>query len=158
MATRAGLTVFQDRRQAGRALAEAIGPLALENPVVLGLPRGGVPVAFEVAEALDAPLDVLVARKIGAPGNPELAIGAIAEGGVRVLDHELIGRLLVSHEELEHAIAQATGELHERAGRYRGRRSAVSLAGRTVVIVDDGLATGATARAAIRPDNSPRTF
>jgi putative phosphoribosyl transferase len=150
MATRAEPRVFHDRREAGRALADAVRGRGLEDPIVFGLPRGGVPVAFEVADALDAPLDVLVARKIGAPGNPELAIGAVAEGGVQVLDHALIGRLLVSHEELEHAIARAAKELDERAGRYRGGAPPVSLEGRTAVVVDDGLATGSTARAAVR--------
>ena len=150
MATRAELRVFQDRREAGRVLADAVRSRRVENPVVFGLPRGGVPVAFEVARALDAPLEVLVARKIGAPGNPELAIGAIAEGGARVLDHAMIRRLFVSHEELEHAIARATTELEERAGRYRGTVPPVSLENRTAVVVDDGLATGSTARAAIR--------
>ena len=150
MATRAETRVFHDRREAGRALADAVRSRGLENPIVFGLPRGGVPVAFEVAAALDAPLDALVARKVGAPGNPELAIGAIAEGGVQVLDHAMIGRLLVSHEELEHAIARARSELEERVGRYRGDEPPVSLEGRIAVIVDDGLATGSTARAAVR--------
>jgi putative phosphoribosyl transferase len=150
VATRAGLRVFRDRRDAGRALAEAVRALDLEDPVVVGLPRGGVPVAFEVAQALEAPLDVMVARKIGAPGNPELAIGAIAEGGIEVLDHPMLARLLVSHDELEHAIARATEELEARVARYRQAEGTVAVAGRTVVVVDDGLATGATARAAVR--------
>jgi putative phosphoribosyl transferase len=150
MAARAETRVFHDRREAGRALAEAVRSRGLEKPIVFGLPRGGVPVAFEVAEVLDAPLDVLVARKIGAPGNPELAIGAIAEGGVQVLDHAMIGRLLVSHEELEHAIARARDELEKRVVRYRGDEPPVSLEDRIAVIVDDGLATGSTARAAVR--------
>ena len=150
MATRAKSKVFRDRREAGRALAEAVRSRELDDPVVFGLPRGGVPVAFEVAAALEAPLDVLVARKIGAPGNPELAIGAIAEGGVQVLDHALIRRLFVSHEELEHAIARATAELLGRVARYRRGAPPVSLEGRTAVVVDDGLATGSTARAALR--------
>jgi putative phosphoribosyl transferase len=150
MTTRAELSVFRDRSEAGRALAEAVRSLDLDDPVVFGLPRGGVPVAFEVARALDAPLDVLVARKIGAPGNPELAIGAVSEGGVQVLDHAMIGRLLVGHEELEHAIARASGELEERVARYRRVQDPVPVDGRTAVVVDDGLATGATAHAALR--------
>jgi putative phosphoribosyl transferase len=154
MVTRAGLRVFRDRREAGRALAEAVQALELDDPVVLGLPRGGVPVAFEVARALAAPLDVLVARKIGAPDNPELAIGAVAEGGVRVLDHSLIGRLLVGHEELEHAIAQATTQLEQRTARYRPAGGPIAIESRDVVVVDDGLATGATARAALRAARS----
>ena len=150
MAARTDLKVFQDRRQAGRFLAEAVRERGFEDPVVLGLPRGGVPVAFEVAQALDAPLDVLVARKIGAPANPELAIGAIAEGGVHVLNHEIIAGLLVSHEELEQAIARAEDELSVRVARYRRGAEPLAVADRTVVVVDDGLATGATARAALR--------
>ena len=150
MFTRADTRPFRDRREAGRELAVAVGSLELEDPVVVGLPRGGVPVAYEVARALGAPLDVLVARKIGAPGNPEFAIGAVAEGGVRVLDHHTIGRLLIGHEELEYAIARALAELEERAGRYRGTREPIPVAGRTVIVVDDGLATGSTARAALR--------
>ena len=151
MATpRAQLRIFHDRREAGQALAAAVKELGLEDPVVLGLPRGGVPVAYEVARALDAPLDVLVVRKIGAPGNPEFAIGAIAEGGVRVLDHESVGALLISHEELEHAITRARAEVDARVERYRAATPEVPVQGRTVVVVDDGLATGATARAAVR--------
>ena len=146
----ARLSVFRDRREAGRLLADALHGLALEDPVVLGLPRGGVPVAYEVACALDAPLDVLVARKIGAPSNPEFAIGAVAEGGVEVLDHGSIRALSLSHEELEHAIEHARAQLDDRTRRYREDAAPVPIEGRTAVIVDDGLATGATARAAVR--------
>ena len=151
MATpRAQLRIFHDRREAGQALAAAVKELGLADPVVLGLPRGGVPVAYEVARALAAPLGVLVVRKIGAPGIPEFAIGAIAEGGVRVLDHESVGALLISHEELEHAITRARAEVEARVERYRAATPEVPMQGRTVVVVDDGLATGATARAAVR--------
>ncbi len=155
--------MFADRAEAGRSLGQLIvelggraagGPLsaaalAAAPPVILGLPRGGVPVAYEVARALRAPLDVLVARKIGAPGNPELGIGAIAEGGVRVLNGEIMRSLLISQEELEHGTARAERELAERASLYRTQRPRIPLTGRTAIIVDDGLATGATARAAI---------
>jgi putative phosphoribosyl transferase len=122
----------------------------LSRPVVLGLPRGGVPVAYEIAAALKAPLDVLVARKIGAPKNPELGVGAIAEGGVRVLSEETIRSLSMSEEELERASARVAREVAERVRRYRAERPPIPLRERTVVVVDDGLATGGTARAAVR--------
>ena len=141
---------FTDRRAAGQALGERLSSLPLDDPVVLGLARGGVPVAYEVARRLGAALDVLVVRKIGAPGNPELGIGAIAEGGVRVLDRDAVRALLVSTDELDAAIARATSELEARVQRYRGGRPPVDVAGRTAIVVDDGLATGGTARAALR--------
>jgi putative phosphoribosyl transferase len=141
--------VFADRRAAGRELATHLGPVASEHPVVLGLARGGVPVAYEVALALGAPLDVLVVRKIGAPGNPEYGIGAVAEGDIRVLDQSAIRQLMISHEELEAAIARATAGIEGRVARYRAGRP-LALAGRTVLVVDDGLATGGTARAGLR--------
>jgi len=141
---------YTDRRAAGRELAVRLSSLAIENPVVLGLARGGMPVAFEVAQALRAPLDVLVVRKIGAPGNPELGIGAIAEGDVRVLNQEIVRELLVSAEELEAAIARARAEVEARVKRYRGGRPPLEVKGRTAIVVDDGLATGGTARAALR--------
>ena len=144
------LRIFRDRRAAGRVLAGVLGELALEDPLVLALPRGGVPVAFEVAKALGAPLDVIVARKVGAPGNPEFAIGAVAEGGVELLDERAVRALMVSHEELDQAIATARRQVDERARRYRRGGAPPSVRGRTVVLVDDGLATGATARAAVR--------
>jgi putative phosphoribosyl transferase len=140
---------FADRRTAGRELATHLQAFAAEHPVVLGLARGGVPVAYEIARALTAPLDVLVVRKIGAPGNPEYGIGAVAEGDIRVLDQHAIGQLMVSHEELETAIARALVEIDARLERYRAGRP-LDLAGRTVLVVDDGLATGGTARAALR--------
>jgi putative phosphoribosyl transferase len=141
---------FADRRAAGRELAERLSPLALEDSVVLGLARGGVPVAYEVARALGAPLDVLVVRKVGAPGNPELGIGAIAEGGVRVLNRDVVRHLLVSVEELEAAVARARAEVEARVRRYRGDRPPLEVKGHTAIVVDDGLATGGTARAALR--------
>ncbi|CAB4874938.1 unannotated protein [freshwater metagenome] len=145
-----GPPAFRDRRQAGQRLAGLLAGLAGERPVVLALPRGGVPVAYEVAKALGAPLDVLVVRKIGAPGNPELAMGAIAEGNVRVFDTRTIASLLVSEPELEHAIIRAEAELQARLERYRSGEPGVPVAGRTVLVVDDGLATGSTAGAAVQ--------
>ncbi len=140
---------YLDRRDAGRQLAKHVLALAPENPVVLGLARGGVPVAYEVAQALGAPLDVLVVRKVGAPGNPEYGVGAIAEGGVRVLNEDAVRRLFASREELEAAIARAEAQIDERAERYRGQRPPLGVVGRTAIIVDDGLATGGSARAAL---------
>lgn len=141
--------VFADRREGGRELAALLSHVAPERPIVLALPRGGVPVAYEVARALEAPLDLLLVRKIGAPGNPELGIGAVAEGGVRVLDRSMVARLLISAEELEASLSRAQAELAERAARYRDGASHPEVAGRTVIVVDDGLATGGTASAAV---------
>ncbi|MCZ7527490.1 MAG: phosphoribosyltransferase family protein [Acidimicrobiia bacterium] len=141
--------MFRDRRDAGRRLAERLEPLAAEHPVVVGLPRGGVPVAFEVARALKAPLDVLGVRKLGVPYQPELGLGAIAERGVRVLNEELVAMSGVSEEELARIEARERAELERRVARFRGDLPPHDLAGRTVVLVDDGLATGGTARAAI---------
>jgi putative phosphoribosyl transferase len=142
--------VFADRHAAGRALGARLHSFAGEDPVVLGLARGGVPVAYEVAQQLRAPLDVLVVRKIGAPGNPEYGIGAVAEGDVRVLNWDAVRRLLVSADELETAIRQAQAEIDVGVQRYRGARRPREVRGRTAIVVDDGLATGGTARAALR--------
>lgn len=141
---------FADRHAAGRELGERLSSLTLQDPVVLGLARGGVPVAYEIANRLDAPLDVLVVRKIGAPGNPELGIGAIAEGNVRVLNQDVLRHLLVSVEELDAAVARARAEVDARVQRYRPGRRPVEVKGRTAIVIDDGLATGGTARAALR--------
>jgi putative phosphoribosyl transferase len=141
---------FTDRHHAGRELADRLRSLAAEDPVVLGLARGGVPVAHEVAQVLGAPLDVLVVRKIGAPGNPEFGIGAVAEGDVHVLNQEVVRDLLISVEELEAAVARARAEVDARVQRYRGGRPPLEMRGRTVIVIDDGLATGGTARAALR--------
>jgi putative phosphoribosyl transferase len=139
---------FVDRRQAGRRLGARLRRGGYHLPVVLGLPRGGVPVAYEVAQALGAPLDVLVVRKLGCPGQPELGLGALGEGGVRLLNYELIREAGVSPRQLEAVIRAESVELDRRVARYRGRLPAVDLAERTVLLVDDGLATGFTARAA----------
>lgn len=140
---------FDDRREAGRRLAPLVVELALDDPVVLALPRGGVPVGFEVARALGAALDVLVARKLGAPHQPELGIGAIAEGGARVIDQDLVRVLRLSDADVERVSDAEALELDRRVRSYRGGRNLVDLADRHVVIVDDGVATGGTAEAAL---------
>ncbi len=142
--------VFTDRSEAGRLLGERVSPLAPEHPVVLGLPRGGVPVAFEVAAALHAPLDVVIVRKLGVPYQPELAMGAIGENGIRVIDDDVVRLAGVDPREIAEVERVERAELERRAARFRGGRRAVPLDGRTVVIVDDGVATGSTARAACR--------
>jgi putative phosphoribosyl transferase len=140
---------FRDRAEAGRLLGERLsGYVGLPDVVVLGLPRGGVPVAREVARALGAPLDVFLVRKLGHPGQPELAMGAIASGGTRVLNEELVRELRLGDDVLERATERERAELDRREHAYRGDRPAPELRDRTVVLVDDGLATGATMRAA----------
>jgi putative phosphoribosyl transferase len=140
--------VFVDRADAGRQLGERLQHLKGTNPVVLGLPRGGVQVAAEVAAALDAPLDVIVVRKLGVPSMPELAMGAIGEGDVRIVLPETVRRAGVTPEAFEDVERQERVELQRRAERFRGDRPRIPLSGRTVIVVDDGIATGSTARAA----------
>lgn len=140
---------FRNRTEAGRQLAERVAELDLVDPVVLALPRGGVPVAHEVAVALGAPLDVLVARKVGAPGQPELGVGAIAEGGARVSDPMTRRALGMGRERFDELASAEEAELARRVERYRGGRPLPPLEGRSVVVVDDGVATGVTARAAL---------
>lgn len=141
---------FRDREAAGRALAALLSAyVARSGTIVLALPRGGVPVAFEVARALGAPLDLMLARKLGAPDQQELALGAIAEGGALALNDELIAEIGIAPAELEQIAARETAEIVRQARVYRGERAAPSLRGQTVILVDDGLATGATMRAAI---------
>jgi len=144
-----GALGFKDRRDAGRRLAALLEPNRREHPVVVGIPRGGVPVAAEVARALGAPLDIAVVRKIGAPQNREYAIGALAEGGVHVFSEGAVHALGLSEAELQALIAQTDRELRERVDRYRSTRCPVELTGRTVILVDDGLATGSSALAAL---------
>jgi putative phosphoribosyl transferase len=139
---------FSDRTEAGQRLAERLGYLRGEDVVVLGLPRGGVPVAAEVAKALDAPLDVIIVRKLGVPYQPELAMGAIGEGGARVLDRRIIERAGVTPDEVRRIEDQEHLTVLRRAARLRHGRPPHQLTGRTAVIVDDGIATGSTARAA----------
>jgi putative phosphoribosyl transferase len=143
-------SAFTDRADAGRQLAQHLARLELAAPVVLGLPRGGVPVAVEVAAALGAPVDVLVARKIGAPGRPEFGVGAIAEGGEPLFDADLLRGLRLTPDDLADTVAAERAELARRVRLYRGTRALPELAARTVVLVDDGIATGSTARAALR--------
>lgn len=139
---------FADRVEAGRRLAERLSHLRGPDVVILGLPRGGVPVAFEVAEALGAPLDVIVVRKLGVPFQPELAMGAIGEDGARVLNADVLRAARVGADELAAVEARERAELVRRASRFRGDRPRADLSGRTAVIIDDGIATGATTRAA----------
>ncbi len=142
------MVMFEDRVDAGRQLARELEFLRGQDVVVLGLPRGGVPVAFEVAHALDAPLDVVVALKLGVPSQPELAMGAIAEDGVLVIDDEVLARAGVSEDELRAVEGRARAHLDTRLTLLRSRRPQHDLRGRVAVVVDDGLATGSTARAA----------
>ncbi len=140
--------MFTDRMEAGRRLAGALQALAGENVVVVGLPRGGVPVAFEVARALGAPLDVIIGRKLGVPFQPELGMGAIGEGDARVVDDEVVRLAGVTPWEFAEVEQMERAELQRRVRRFRGDRPSVPLAGRTVIVVDDGIATGSTARMA----------
>jgi putative phosphoribosyl transferase len=139
---------FVDRDQAGHALGERLGGTALVDPVVLALPRGGVPVGYQVAAVLAAPLDVIVVRKLGAPFQRELAMGAIGEGSVRVLDDDVLLARGLTDEEVDAAEARERQELERRVRQYRGGAPRIGLSGRTAVVVDDGMATGSTARAA----------
>jgi predicted phosphoribosyltransferase len=145
-----GGTRFADRRAAGQALGRALSAFAGPDVVVLALPRGGVPVGFEVATALGAPLDVLVVRKLGFPGHPEFAMGAIASGGVRVMNDEIPPGYLPTPTVIDEVIRAEQQELERRERAYRGHNDLVPVKGRTVLLVDDGLATGTTMRAAVR--------
>lgn len=142
---------YLDRRSAGRVLARerALLRAANDDPVVLGLPRGGVPVAAEIADAIHAPLDVFVVRKLGLPQQPELAMGAIASGGIQVIDRRLIDSAGVSPAEFARVLQTETRELQRREALYRRGRPPLDLVGRAVIVVDDGLATGSTLRAAL---------
>jgi putative phosphoribosyl transferase len=140
--------LFADRRDAGRQLGEALRSRAGPDVVVVGLPRGGVPVAYAIAQALNAPLDVIVVRKLGLPSRPEFGVGAIGEGGVRIVDADVVRRARMTEDELAVVEQTERAELQRRVQRFRGDRPPLSLDGRTVIVVDDGIATGSTAQAA----------
>jgi putative phosphoribosyl transferase len=152
--------IYRDRTEAGQILATHVVPVVSDSkPLVLALPRGGVPVAFEVARALHAELDVFLVRKLGLPGHEELAIGAIASGGVRVLNRELIEELHISEDLINRVTAVEEEELKRREHLYRQNRPPVAVSGRTLIVIDDGLATGASMMAgirALRPQNPRR--
>ncbi|MBS3966995.1 MAG: phosphoribosyltransferase [Truepera sp.] len=142
---------FKDRREAGKLLAKALYSYqGREDVLVLALPRGGVPVAFEVASALGAPLELLIVRKLGVPGHEELALGAIASGNVRVLNQEVMAALGIRPETVEAVAAREALELARREQLYRGSRPMLPVAGQLAIVIDDGIATGATMRAAVR--------
>ncbi len=142
--------LFRDRTEAGRVLADRLAAYAnYPDAMVLALPRGGVPVAFEIAEALNLPLDIFVVRKLGLPGHEEFAIGAIASGGARVLNQDLIRQLSLSNEIIEHIVAREQRELERRERTYRGQRPVLDVRDRIIIIVDDGLATGSSMGASI---------
>lgn len=144
-----GFPPFKDRRDAGRRLAGKLSRFKDERPVVFALPRGGVPVGYEISRCLEAPLDVFVSRKLGAPGQPEFGIGAVATGGVRVLNEDVVGRLGIPADYIEYITARETAEVERRLRYFRGERPEPDVGGRTAILVDDGLATGVTARAAV---------
>jgi predicted phosphoribosyltransferase len=141
---------FPNRHEAGKTLARALSAYAGRRDVmILALPRGGVPIASEVADALQAPLDVFTVRKLGVPGQPELAMGAVASGGIALVDARLIQSLRISDEEIGAVVQRETEELHRRESVYRSGRGPLDVRGKTVILVDDGVATGASMRAAI---------
>jgi len=143
---------FNDRSEAGKRLAAALEAYRGERPVILALPRGGVPVAAEIATALDAPLDLILVRKVGVPFQPELAMGAVVDGGkpIIVRNEDVIGSIGVSEADFQSVCQKELAEVERRRQRYLGNRAPVDVTDRTVIVVDDGLATGATTRAALR--------
>lgn len=142
--------MFTDRIQAGQRLGEKLASYKELRPVVLGLPRGGVPVAAEVAKGLEAPLDIIVVRKLGLPGHSEYAMGAIGEGDVRYVDWQVVSEFGVTASQLSRIVEREQVELRRRAARYRSDKPRIDVDGRTVIVVDDGIATGSTAMAAVR--------
>lgn len=148
------MTVFKDRTDAGQQLAKALDEFAgNDNVVVLALPRGGVPVAYEVARALQAPLDVMVVRKLGVPGQRELAMGAIASGNIRVMNEGIVNQLAIPQKAIDKVVEEERIELERRERLYRGSESRYPIEGKVIILVDDGIATGATMRAAIAAIN-----
>jgi predicted phosphoribosyltransferase len=145
-----GFPPFEDRRDAGRRLAGKLVRFKDERTVVFALPRGGVPVGYEISRAIEAPLDVFVSRKLGAPDQPEFGIGAVAAGGVRVLNQDVVRRLGIPDDYVQKITAQELAEVGRRLRYFRGERPETEVVGRTVILVDDGLATGVTARAAVQ--------
>jgi len=143
---------FNDRSEAGKRLAAALEAYRGERPVILALPRGGVPVAAEIATALDAPLDLILVRKVGVPFQPELAMGAVVDGGkpIIVRNEDVIGAIGISEADFQSVCQKELAEVERRRQRYLGNRPPVDVTDRTVIVVDDGLATGATTRAALR--------
>lgn len=140
---------FQDRKEAGRRLGKILKKYKFESPIILAIPRGGVVVGFEVAKLLKAPLDVIIARKVGVPTQPELGMGAVAEGGVKILDKDLIEQIRIPRGSVNEVIAKERAEIKRRRSLYRGNKPITNIENRVVILVDDGLATGVSARAAI---------
>jgi putative phosphoribosyl transferase len=144
------MAIFKDRNHAGQILAKRLERYSAQNDIlVMALPRGGVPVAFEIARELSAPLDVFLVRKLGLPGHPELAMGAIASGGIRVLNEDVIHGLSVPEDVIASVAESELQELERREQAYRGKQPGLDVHGKTIILVDDGLATGASMRAAV---------
>ncbi|MGQ9469634.1 MAG: phosphoribosyltransferase [Nitrososphaerales archaeon] len=141
--------MFRNRTEAGKILAEALSKYKGKNPIVLAIPRGGVVVAYEVAKALNAPLDLIIPRKIGAPNQPELAIGAVTEDGTTILNKDILQYLRVSDDYIKGEVRRQVEEIKRRMEKYLGDKPRISIEGKAVILVDDGVATGATIRAAI---------
>lgn len=147
--TNSNLKLFEDRKEAGRKLAKRLEKYRKEKPVILALPRGGVPVGYEIAKTFKLPFDVIIVRKIGSPNQPELGIGAVAEGNVEILDKKAIKLLGLNKDAISEIIAREKNEIERRKKIYRENKPLINIKSKTVILVDDGLATGITAKAAI---------